>query len=248
MIHFSPRFILPLAGLLLLVIFGSCAPTSTDPPAESETTTAATSPTEADTLRAHYEAMLSELKAELLTIKQDNYIARSEYEARIKALEAEIALLCEDNRPGSDIPVSGNGTPPNRETDKSETEAETEPPVSSLFYYDIEDGQAVIYKYIGENTEVVIPAAIQGYPVVRIADGAFQDTRITRIDLPDSVTKIGWFAFAQCTDLSIITIPASVSLIEYAAFDGCPQITFRCYADSYAAKYAVSFGLRHEYI
>lgn len=57
--------------------------------------------------------------------------------------------------------------------------------------------------------------------------GVFEEcSRLTRIDLPDSVKEIGKSAFEGCTGLSIIDIPDSVSKIGEGAFRGCKGLTF----------------------
>jgi hypothetical protein len=87
-----------------------------------------------------------------------------------------------------------------------------------------------------------------GYPVTRIADEAFKGTAVTSVIVPDTVTELGWFAFADCTSLTSVTLPASVASIGYGAFDGCPNLTVYCPKDSYAAQFAISFGLRVRYL
>lgn len=42
--------------------------------------------------------------------------------------------------------------------------------------------------------------------------------------IPEGVTSIGEYAFAQCTDLIKITIPLSVTSIGNNAFDGCSAL------------------------
>ncbi|MCQ2159700.1 MAG: leucine-rich repeat protein [Bacteroidales bacterium] len=67
---------------------------------------------------------------------------------------------------------------------------------------------------------VVIP---QG--VTEISDDAFMFTGLTRIEIPNSVTKIGNSAFAHCKGLSSIEIPDSVTKIEEGAFSSCTGLT-----------------------
>lgn len=43
--------------------------------------------------------------------------------------------------------------------------------------------------------------------------------------MPESVTKIGDYAFEGCTGLTAITIPASVTAIESSAFSGCTGLS-----------------------
>ncbi len=72
-----------------------------------------------------------------------------------------------------------------------------------------------------EATEIVIPSKYNGKPVTRIGYRAFSDcTRLTSIDIPDSVTSIGDDAFKNCTGLTSIDIPDSVTSIGGSSFSG----------------------------
>lgn len=54
-----------------------------------------------------------------------------------------------------------------------------------------------------------------------IGDQAFaNNSAITALDLPDTLTTIGSQAFSNCTSLTSITIPASVTTMETETFDG----------------------------
>lgn len=50
--------------------------------------------------------------------------------------------------------------------------------------------------------------------------------------IPESVTKIGDYAFEGCTGLTAITIPASVTAIESSAFSGCTGLSAITLPDS----------------
>ncbi|MBR5124552.1 MAG: leucine-rich repeat protein, partial [Clostridia bacterium] len=121
-----------------------------------------------------------------------------------------------------------------------------EPPTMA-FRYSISDVSAIIHEYLGDETDVIIPAVIDGYPVTHIADEAFRSTAVTSVTIPQSVIHVGWFAFANCTKLTAVICTASVESIDYGAFDGCPNLTLYCPQNSYVARYAASFALRHEY-
>ena len=50
---------------------------------------------------------------------------------------------------------------------------------------------------------------------------SFRNQKIESYIIPDSVTKIGDYAFFRCSSLSDIVIPDSVIAIGYGAFFGC---------------------------
>ena len=76
------------------------------------------------------------------------------------------------------------------------------------------------------NGAITIPSKIDGKPVTRIGDGAFEDcTGLTSITLGNSVTSIGEMAFLCCTGLTSITLGNSVTSIEDAAFADCTGLT-----------------------
>lgn len=82
-----------------------------------------------------------------------------------------------------------------------------------------------------KDTEVYIPEEINGKTVRKIANHAFQDnTTITKIWLPDTITEIGWEAFNGCSNLKIINIPQSVETLGRRMFGGCLLDEFYCYS------------------
>lgn len=59
------------------------------------------------------------------------------------------------------------------------------------FYYEIKDESIVITGYFGYDTEITLPSMIAGYPVSEIATGAFANTKVKTIHLPDTIMTIG---------------------------------------------------------
>ncbi len=84
-------------------------------------------------------------------------------------------------------------------------------------------GLAEVTGYKGSYTECTIPASINGYKIVRIADDAFYESKLTSVKIPDTVTEIGSDAFAW-SDIIIINIPDSVTEIEESAFSYCEKL------------------------
>ena len=58
-----------------------------------------------------------------------------------------------------------------------------------------------------------------------IAGGAFRYRGLTSIEIPNSVTSIGDYAFSSCTGLTSIEIPNSVTSIGSSAFYSCSGLT-----------------------
>lgn len=75
---------------------------------------------------------------------------------------------------------------------------------TNTFSFDLTTG--TITKYNGTDTVVVIPPTISNWPVTKIGEDALKDnTTITSVTIPDSVTEIGANAFAGCTNLTSVT-------------------------------------------
>lgn len=224
----SVLFLLLLPGLHACDAYTTPSNTSTAPIADT---------TDAAALRAYYEKLVADLRDELLNEKQADYVTRASLENRISELESLLEAL-QSSEPEAD---------PSPSTEAQVTTAVPSPPTTAFQY--VADSRGItIEAYAGTAREIQIPPSITGIPVTRIDDHAFQGTIATSVILPDTVSSIGWFAFADCRSLLTVTIPASVTSIEYGAFNACPNITILCPKNSYAAAYAESFGLRTVYV
>ena len=59
------------------------------------------------------------------------------------------------------------------------------------FYYQIEDESVTITGYFGTKESIIIPSSIAGYPVSKIAQGAFWETKtVKELHLPDTIMEI----------------------------------------------------------
>ena len=93
------------------------------------------------------------------------------------------------------------------------------------FAFTTNNGTITITDYTGTDLAAVIPSSTNGYPVTSIGDGAFYDTAVISVLIPDSVTNIGDSAFYDCLGLSSIAIPNGVSHIGGYAFYQCINLT-----------------------
>ena len=72
---------------------------------------------------------------------------------------------------------------------------------------------------------VVIPREIGGKPVTSIAKGAFYGcTQITSIQIPNSISNVGYKAFSGCSAVTSLSIPSSVTNLGAAVFQGCGNL------------------------
>ena len=98
---------------------------------------------------------------------------------------------------------------------------------SGDFYYSVNDDNTVtITGYKGEGGKVTVPSKIAGKKVAAIGEYTFADNEtITKVSLPDGITKIGNYAFYFCRKLTSINIPNSVTSIGNSAFYNCSSLT-----------------------
>lgn len=93
---------------------------------------------------------------------------------------------------------------------------------------------AIVTGYNGDGGDVVIPDTYEGKAVVAIADKAFDavsvsfETKgrldITSIKMPDTVTTIGNWAFANCKNMTSIQLSKNLTSIGEHAFQYCNQL------------------------
>lgn len=93
--------------------------------------------------------------------------------------------------------------------------------------YDDQYAIQTITGYRGAETDIVIPSVdADGEPIQAIHDNAFQNnTLLTGVTVPDSITSIGFYAFSGCTNLARATIPDSVVRLGNGAFSNCSSLT-----------------------
>lgn len=99
-------------------------------------------------------------------------------------------------------------------------------PESEFNFLEMPSGDgAVITRYNGTSSEVVIPYMHGEQKIIYIYSGAFQgNTNITKVILPNTVKTISVGAFKNCTNLLEINLE-NVEFIQDNAFDYCTSLT-----------------------
>ncbi len=113
------------------------------------------------------------------------------------------------------------------------------------------DSEVQITKYLGDDTELVIPQTIYGAPVTQIkaygimssevkknlvsvtvpntvkviSDATFEGCgKLETVILSEGLETIGKYAFRGCTSLESIRLPETLKVIEVSAFQGCTSL------------------------
>lgn len=96
--------------------------------------------------------------------------------------------------------------------------------------YHIENGEATIAVQ-DENLsgDIVIPESISyngnNYVVIRATNGAFQNTDITSIILPNSITALGNICFRLCHNLTSVKLPDNITSLGDETFMTCSKLS-----------------------
>jgi hypothetical protein len=108
-------------------------------------------------------------------------------------------------------------------------------PATDFNYELSEDGKGVVITgYTGKGGALVIPAVIEGLPVVRIDNNVFRGivirepgpgANLTSVVFPAGLTEIGGSAFDQCENLTTVVISASVKTLGNDVFNDCKNLT-----------------------
>lgn len=111
-------------------------------------------------------------------------------------------------------------------------------------YFLNEESEATISYYVGNESIVVVPETLDGYPVTEIGEFAFSsfcssdyfykygsddlisNDLITSITLPETIKVIGDYAFAGNLKLTEINIPSKVTTIPYECFNSCESLEY----------------------
>ena len=111
-----------------------------------------------------------------------------------------------------------------------------------VVYEVLSDGTAQVVGYEGTQKNVRIAENYNGAPVTKIGNKAFENSAITSIEIPDSVTAIGEWAFYSCTSLTSVVIGDSVTAIGEWAFYSCGGLTSIVIPDNVTSIGENAFG------
>lgn len=169
-----------------------------------------------------YKEQITELEKRLDDLESEQYVSNLAYEEKIT--ELEMKLNAQDAQ----------------QTDQ------TLPQSDAKYTYTVSPQGITITGYKGTDKKLTIPKSIDGVNIISIGREAFKGATFEEIVIQDGLEKIDWFAFSDCFNLEDVTIPASVKKIEYGAFNGVKDFEIHCDSNSYAHKYAKSYGYKAE--
>ncbi len=148
------------------------------------------------------------------------------YSAVLSMISSGFEFICDEN--GNNVVFT-----------KDDSESRTTYDSDGFRYYINEKSEAVITRYIGGESDVVVPSTLGGYMVTAIAPLAFScmksggifaddryiaDNQLVSVFLPDTVKIIGKFAFAQNLSLEEINIPSGIKMIPTECFFECESL------------------------
>ena len=99
--------------------------------------------------------------------------------------------------------------------------------------YTIENQEAIVTGYDQDplyefedywTRTFVIPEAVNGAPVTRVADGAFDRSKFRALEFPASLRVVGNGAFTNCSNLASITFSEGLTEIGGYCFDGSGEL------------------------
>ena len=90
------------------------------------------------------------------------------------------------------------------------------------FEYEIIKDIAVITKYTGSDSSLVLPDKIDGFPV-RIEASVFSESQIEEVTIPAAIVDYS-YAFRDCKTLKTVHLQNGIKTISYGAFSYCPAL------------------------
>ena len=97
---------------------------------------------------------------------------------------------------------------------------------NNLFEYEVSNEEIVIWKGVDEDIEeLIIPAAINRFPVVQIERGAFKGFKnLKEVHVPETMETIENFAFEDCINLRKVLCISDNIQFSHAVFRNCSKL------------------------
>lgn len=110
-----------------------------------------------------------------------------------------------------------------------------------------EKSQAVITQYMGNEKEVIIPSELDGHTVTELAPLSFSylktpypEERLS-VTIPDTVEKIGVYAFAYNINLKSVKLSSKLRIIPDECFESCRSLENINFPDSIKEIHFMAF-------
>lgn len=155
------------------------------------------------------------------TVWSGFYNEETDIDAILKASEEK----SDENDNESDSEISENNDEDEKTISNAKPTDEEEQENGDFRYIIYDDGTIELTKYIGNDTNVTISSEIDGYPVGRIGESAFEGCKNIEsiIMWPDPIS-IGKSAFEGCSSLKSFSLPSSVTVINDFVFKDCSSL------------------------
>ena len=92
------------------------------------------------------------------------------------------------------------------------------------FQWELYEDYAKLEKYEGNATELHVPNSVKGLPVAVIGGYAFNKNDLEKIVLPDSVSMLEEYCFANCSTLQTVELSDNIVQIPQSAFEYCSSL------------------------
>ena len=97
--------------------------------------------------------------------------------------------------------------------------------VNPDFQYTTANGLATITKYVGNDSDVVIPSQMGAYPVTAIGPNAFHYSNLTSVVIPEGVIELQTGSFSFNENLKSVTLPSTLKIIGEDSFVNSKSLT-----------------------
>ena len=85
--------------------------------------------------------------------------------------------------------------------------------------YVLHDGKAYLTEYKGNETDITVPTAIDGYEVVDFGNAYQGNDEIVRVVIPEGFTRVESYAFAGCSKLTELILPEGLTEFGFFAIE-----------------------------